>query len=166
MKLAGIVCIVLACACAGYLASLRLREELHALELLCVWTEDAAACIRHQRTELGELLGYLSEHPNYRRFGFLREVCLQLSPMTPPDALWERAVCADRAVPATARESLIRLGKALGTTDCEGQLAVLALTRTQLTQAAADAREVCRTKGKLCRALGLLGGAMAAVMLI
>lgn len=166
MKLLGIVLLVLACAGTGYLAALHLRDDQRSLELLCAWTEDAAACIRHQQTEVSELLEFLAAHPNYRRFRFMSDILDKLSPMSAPGVLWEAAVSSDSAVPAAARHILISLGQTLGTTDCEGQLAALTLHRTQLVQAAQEAREVCQTKGKLCRALGLLGGAMAAVILM
>lgn len=166
MRLCGIVLLVLACAGAGYAAANRLREEQRSLDLLCGWTEEAAACIRHQQTELAELLRYLSVHPNYRRFRFMTDILDKLSPMTAPRSLWENAVASDSAVPASAKPILVDLGQMLGTTDCEGQLAALRLHKTQLAQAATDAREIYQTKGKLCRALGLLGGAMAAVVLL
>lgn len=166
IRLCGILCLVCASAGTGFYRAHRLREDVRSLELLCGWTEDAAACIRHQQMELPELLAFLASHPNYRRFRFPGEVCRELSPLQPPGVLWERAVLADSAVPASARSILIGLGNTLGTTDCEGQIAALTLYRHQLTQALAAARETLGTKGKLCRSLGLLGGAMAAVILL
>ena len=165
MRLIGILCLVTACAGIGCCRSAKLHEDVLSLERLCAMLDDAAACIRHQRLELWELLSFLAAHPNNRRFRFLHKVAEQLSPLTVPAELWKQAVMSDRAVPDAAKPILSALGAGLGTTDCEGQLAALSLYRGQLQRAAADAREIFRTKGKLCRTLGLLGGAMAAVVL-
>ena len=166
MKLWGILLLLLSSAGTGMLAASRLTADRQALELLCAWTEDAAASIRYTQTELPELLAMLANHPNYRRFRFAEEILGQLSPLTPPEMLWKAAVLSDTAVPDAAKEILIRLGTSLGTTDCEGQLASLALCRTQLLHAAEEAAENARVKGRMYRALGFLGGAMAAVVLL
>ena len=164
MKLAGMLLLLLASAGAGCLAAGRLRSQRQALELLCAWTADAAACIRYTHAELPELLGMLAEHPGFRRFRFAGDILEKLSPMTPPQMLWQAAVEGDPEVPAPAQPILIRLGTSLGTTDTEGQLAALALCRTQLLKAAEDAAESCRVKGRLYRVLGVLGGLMLSVL--
>lgn len=166
MKLIGMLLVVIACAGAGYAGAAHYRGEAKSLEALCAWTEDAAACIRHQKLELAELLAYLASHTGYACFSFMREILAGLSPGTPPGLLWEQAVQCDRQIPHAAKESLIRAGQTLGTTDCEGTLAALALCRTQLCLLSEQAQETSRVKGRLCRALGLLGGCMAAVLLL
>lgn len=166
MKLLGMLLVVCACAGMGFAGAARLKREAAALDALCAWTDDAAGLIRHQRTELGELLRMLSVHPGYAAFSFMREIADGLSPCTPPGLLWEQAVRCDRMIPQAAQIPLIRVGQTLGATDPEGALAALSLCRTQLLRIAEEARETSRVKGKLCRALGLLGGCMAAVLLV
>lgn len=166
MRLWGILLLVTASAGAGCYASSRLQADRRALELLIAWTQEAAACIRYSRTEIPELLVMFAEQPCYARFRFARDICRELTPLTPPQLLWEAAVGGDPAVPEPAKACLIRLGTSLGTTDCEGQLAALALCRTQLESAAAEAAENVRVKGRLYRALGFLGGAMAGIVLL
>ncbi len=166
MKLLGLFCILLACTGAGLYASARLKRETRAAELLMAWTEDCAACIRCQNTELRELLGQMAVHPNYSRFGFLKAVSEGLSPGTPPQEVWQRAVRSDPAVPARVQEILCSLGNVLGTTDTQGQLAALELHRIQLRAAAGESRERYTVQGKLYRSLGLLGGAAAVVLLL
>ena len=141
MKLWGILLLLLSSAGTGMLAASRLTADRQALELLCAWTEDAAASIRYTQTELPELLAMLANHPNYRRFRFAEEILGQLSPLTPPEMLWKAAVLSDTAVPDAAKEILIRLGTE-------------------------EAAENARVKGRMYRALGFLGGAMAAVVLL
>ena len=166
MKLLGLLCVVLACAGTGFLRARQLQAQYAALELLCALTQEMESCIRHVQPELGELLEMLAEHPNYRRFSFLCDTADSISPLHPFQETWAGALQADKAVPNNARAPLLQLGATLGTTDTQGQLAALQLCRAMLEQAAADARETAHTKGKLARALGLLGGAFAAVMLM
>ena len=166
MKLAGLLCVVLACMGTGYLRARHLQEQCTALGLLCALMQDMEACIRHEQTELTELLTRMAEHPNYSRFSFLRDAADGISPLHPLREVWADALQTDKAVPDAAKSPLLQLGATLGTTDTQGQLAALQLCRTMLEQAAADARETARTKGKLSRALGLLGGAFAAVLLM
>ena len=165
MRLWGILLLLIASAGTGYYAAGRLRRNVHSLELLCAWTEDAAACIRYSHMETAELLSFLSVHPSYREFRFMQSILSEMSPQIPPQTLWQKALRQDAAVPGCAESALTGLGTSLGTTDCEGQLAALALCGTQLRQAAQNARETVQTKGRLYRALGLLGGAMAGILL-
>lgn len=164
MKLVGLLLLLLASSGAGCLAAGRLRAQRQALEQLCAWTSDAAACIRYTQGELPELLGLLEDRQEQGRFRFAGEILEGLSPMVSPQMLWKAAVEHDPEIPPSAQPILIRLGTSLGTTDTEGQLAALALCRTQLLQAAADAAEACRVKGKLYRVLGVLGGLMLTVL--
>lgn len=165
MRLLGILCLVLACIGAGLWASGRLRRESAAFDQLIRLTESAAAYIRCQAPELRDLLRMLSEECG-NGFRFLAEVSEGLRPDAPPAAVWRSAVRKDPAVPRAAREILYSLGEVLGTTDIPGQLSALALHRARLERAAAESRERCARQGKLYRALGLLGGAMTAVLLL
>lgn len=166
MKLFGILCIMLACTGAGMYAAAKLRYEVTAYERLISLTESCAAYIRCQCPELDELLLLLSEQPAFGAFGFLREISERLAPGMPPSAVWCSAVCSDAAVPKGAQEILCSLGGVLGTTDIPGQLSAIELHCTRLKRAAEESRERCERQGKLYRSLGLLGGAMLALLLL
>ncbi len=166
MKLTGIICIILACTGAGMYAAAKLRCEVIAYERLLSLTESCSAYIRCQSPELDELLYTLSAQPSFRQFDFLRAVCERLSPGIPPSGIWSDAVYADASVPKGAKEILCSLGEVLGTTDISGQLSAIALHSSRLQRAASESRERYRRQGKLYRALGILGGAMIAVLLL
>lgn len=163
MKLAGILCLVLACAGAGMYAARRLKREVAAFEQLIGLTEQCAAMIRCQSPELSELLRQLGEMGQFRFPDMVRR---GLSPGTPPGALWRSAVWNDSTVPKAAREMICSLGEVLGTTDVSGQLSAIALHRERLERAAEESRERCLRQGKLYQSLGLLGGALVAVLLM
>ena len=165
MKLMGILLIAGACAGIGILADQRLRQETRAIEQLVVLMETAAAYIRCQSPELCDLLPLLAQEP-CGRFRFLREVGEKLQPGIAPAALWNDAVRRDPDIPAAAEAILCSLGSVLGTTDKAGQLSAIGLHKERLLQAAGESRERSLRQGKLYRSLGLLAGAMAAVLLL
>lgn len=166
MKLTGIVCIILACTGAGMYAARRLRREVMAYERLISLIESCAAYIRCQSPELDELLHILAGESIFGGFRFLHEVSERMHPGTPPSAIWNAAIYSDPAVPKGAKEILCSLGTVLGTTDTSGQLSAIALHSTRLKRAAEESRERMERQGKLYRALGMLGGAMLAVLLV
>ena len=164
MRLLGILLVAAACAGAGFLAAARLRRETIALERLILLTESASAYIRCQSPELADLLQLLAD--DCGEFRFLTEIAAKLRPGVPPSALWREAVERDTAVPEAAKDILCSLGEVLGTTDKAGQLSALALHRERLLRAAGESRDRSLRQGKLYRSLGLLGGAMAVVLLL
>lgn len=165
MRLAGILCIMLACTGLGMYAAAKLRQEVAAYERLIALTESCAAYIRCQSPELDELLLMLAAQPSLH-FHFLEEVGERLKPGILPSAVWNTAVCSDTSVPKGAREILCSLGAVLGTTDIPGQISAIALHSDRLRRAAEESRERSVRLGKLYRSLGMLGGAMLAILLL
>lgn len=163
MKLLGILCLVLACTGAGIYAARKLKKEVTAFEQLISLTEQCASVIRCQSPELAELLRQLGE---MGQFHFPDAVRRGLAPGVSPSVLWRSAIWNDSAVPKAAREILCSLGEVLGTTDLPGQLSAIALHQERLERAATESRERCLRQGKLYRSLGMLGGALLAILLL
>lgn len=166
MRLAGIICLFMTCTGIGIYAARRLRTRLRHAQCLAALLCDFSTYIRYQCTPLEELLYQFAEHPNYREFTFLRRVSTAFCPGTAPGILWKEAVSADPAVFPQAAEILMALGNVLGTTDLEGQLAALELYRRQMDVLAEELKAACDQKGGLYRRLGVLLGAMLAILFI
>lgn len=166
MRWLGILCLFLTSAGIGMYAARQLRTRLVHTQKLAALLEDFSTYIRYQCTPLEDLLYLFAEHPNYRDFTFLRRVSKEFCPEIPPRELWKDAVSSDAAVSTQAAEILCALGNVLGTTDMEGQLAALELHRRQMDGLADELKTACDKKGELYRRLGVLLGAMLAVMLI
>ncbi len=166
MKWLGIICLFLTCAGMGFYAARMLRTRLVHTRKLSALLEDFAAHIRYQCLPLEDLLTLFAEHPNYTGFSFLRQVSRDFSPGIPPRTLWKDAVSADAAVPPQAVGILCALGNVLGTTDMAGQLAAIDLHRRELDGLAQELHTACEKKGELYRRLGVLLGAMLAILLI
>lgn len=165
MRWLGIFCLFLTSAGIGLYAARRIRTRYHQTRLLSALLEDFSTYIRYQCTPLEELLHLFAEHPNYGSFSFLGQVSREFCTGTPPRILWQDAVAADAAIIPQAEEILRSLGNILGTTDMQGQLAALELYRRQMDALAEELYESCQKKSELYRRLGVLLGAMLAVMM-
>ncbi|MBQ8012599.1 MAG: stage III sporulation protein AB [Oscillospiraceae bacterium] len=166
MRWLGILCLFLTCTGIGMHAARQLRTRLAHTQKLSALLGDFSTYIRYQCTPLEELLYQFAEHPNYADFSFLRQVSREFCTEIPPRELWKDAVTADTAVPEQAAEILCTVGNVLGTTDMEGQLAALELHRRRMDALADELKTISDKKGELYRRLGVLLGAMLAVMLI
>lgn len=166
MRTVGMLLLFCACSGAGFCAAHRLRKEAAHTEQLAVLLGEFMTYIRYQCLPLEELLRLFAAHPNYEAFTFLKASSEGFCTAQPPDVLWREAVTADEAVVPPAKEILCTLGNTLGTTDAEGQLAALALHRNQMEALAADMKEGCHKKGTLYCQLGVLAGAMLALLLL
>ena len=166
MRCIGILCIVLACSGLGMYQAGRLQRDARAHDLLLSLLSECGVYIRTMQTELPELLVLLSEKPAYREFGFLRRAGEQMTPGCMPGTVVCEAIRRDSGIPVAVQETLIRLGSVLGTTDLEGQLAALELARAEISRSGAEAHAKSTVQGRLFRLLGMLGGAMLAVLLM
>ncbi len=166
MKLIGIGCVFLACACCGLLVSRHIREEARRVEQLAMLLEDFRIYIRYQCLPLEELIGLFAEHDSYKEFAFLKGVKEKFSTEEPPMKIWCEQVRQDPAVAEPAKAILCELGNALGTTDVDGQLSALETHRLQMQKLADTMQENSKKRSALSRNLGVLGGAMLAVLLL
>ncbi len=166
MKLIGIACIALVCACIGVMVSRRIREETQYVERLAMLLEDLRIYIHYQSLPLDELLTMLSAHCSYRDFAFLRKTQAGFSGDGLPMELWCDAVREDPCVIPEAGEILCSLGTVLGATDTEGQLSALEAHAVQMRRLSAETKERNGKRAALSCQLGVLGGAMLAVLLL
>ncbi len=160
--------LLLFCACsgAGFYAAHKLRSQAAHTEQLAALLGEFMTYIRYQCLPLEELLQLFAEHPNYSAFTFLSRTSREFCTAEPPGTIWHAAVEKDDAVVPQAKEILYTLGHALGTTDAEGQLAALTMHRAQMEALAADMKEGSHKKGTLYCQLGVLAGAMLALLLL
>lgn len=79
---------------------------------------------------------------------------------TTVDAMWSRT-----AMKRSEKEALLELGQSLGVSDREDQLKHLQLAVKQLQHEEAEARDEQLKYEKLCRSLGVLGGALIVILI-
>ncbi|MBE6849137.1 MAG: hypothetical protein E7502_04425 [Ruminococcus sp.] len=166
MKWLGILCLFCTCAGLGIVTARQMRTRLAHMRRLSALLEDFSIHIRYQCLPLEDLLALFAVHPNYQSFTFLRNVSEEFCTGIPPHVLWRDAVSADSAVPPQAVQTLCALGNVLGTTDMAGQLSAIAMHRRELEGLAEELDAAYEKKGTLCRRLGVLTGAMLAILLL
>lgn len=162
LKAVGLCCVLLAGGLTGLQLSGQLRRRITRLETLVMLLEEMTSMLRYQAPTVRELLDALCGQARYAQLGFLHTAQATAQPF---GAAWQAGLAADRQLTPAERELLQGLGSTLGSTDLEGQLAAIALYRVRLDEQLAGAQAVYARKGRLYRSLGVLGGAMVAVLL-
>ena len=109
------------------------------------------------------LIEILAERQTYAPLSFLKRIRLEMH--TSFSEAWRAAVEKEQKLPEDLYSLLLSMGESLGTSDLEGQLSTLGQYLAQLEQIYQAAWAAYRTKGKLFRSMGLLGGMSAALLL-
>lgn len=146
-----VICAVVIGLCAligeGFAYELRLRSRL--MKQISSALASFEVMIRYQKSTVAELLRMLEESGEH-------------------DLLLDQLRKSEHSAPpllrSGERQSLDTLLSSLGTTDEEGQLALLGRTREEFKYYEARAREDEEKKSRLYRALGLLGGIFIAAL--
>lgn len=170
MKLLGAVMIVASGALLGYGQARRLRERPAELRRFIMLLQQLETEIEYGFTPLPEALYKLSRQTRAALADLLADIAEQLRSGTgvTVDEAWRRGI--GRHWPRLSmnkddREIIARLGSVLGTTDREDQLKHLRLTVGLLAARESEAAEERRRYEKMWKTLGLLGGALIAVIL-
>ena len=170
LKLAGTVLVVAAFSCAGLMASQRMKERILILRQLSVMVDAIALRIRWEGASLNEIASELKDDPSLDRLSFLSDLADNASHSVHPipfDVVWREAVSSWSSPPLTSSDMrmLNNMSDGLGTSDTDGQLSWQQRSRAELAYASEQAEEEYRRKAKLYRALGVISGAFAAVVL-
>lgn len=154
-----------ACTCTGFYLSSSMKRRIDRLETEKRLTEEMSTVIRYRSLTLREIISQLAESPFYKELGFIG--CIEKSDRFIPFArAWEEGIEKDPELSPAERDILRRMGRELGTTDTEGQLAALGAYCRELEELAADEKEKYSTKGRMYRSLGVLFGAMAGILFV
>lgn len=161
MRLIGLALVFSTGCMVGMQSAARQSSRARRIRILERMVQDLATQLRYQTPTVRELIDYLRSQPMYAPLGFLGQV--GEDGRFADD--WHSAVCGDAALGREEKQLLEELGGTLGTTDTDGQLCALSLIGAQFSRLAADTEQKAMEKGRLYRAIGILGGAAAAVVL-
>lgn len=149
-------------AALGLWKSSVLKKRALLLSQLKQLTDELAAGIRYTAPTLDELSDSCTGI-----FGELLKDARQKSDDI--KSAWQAAALSLSELPY-AEESecglMLTLSQKLGTCDSEGQLSMLKLYSEKLKRLSEEAEENAKTRGKLCRSVGTLLGAGAAILII
>lgn len=163
MKLMGALMVIWAGALLGCAAAARLDARVRRIRLLRQWLTALTAELRQALPLISDLLKKTAAHPAFGSLIFLQTAAARAEMF--PDC-WDAALAQDNTLTPAERTVLETVGQTLGSSALEGQLASLALCQERLSALQDDAEQLARSKGRLCRSVGLLGGIFLAILLI
>lgn len=82
------------------------------------------------------------------------------------EKIWHNALCCDKKLDDVEKAALLPLGSTLGSTDVPGQLAALEMAKERFGAMICEARQKHPQKIRLYMSMGVLCGAMLAVLMI
>lgn len=135
------------------------------MKLLIAMVEEMRIQIRFREPRIYELISQLACNSAFSQLDFLGEIAQKLENGQDFHKLWGESVnemCLDKEDCAI----ITALGNGLGTSDSNGQNALLELTKTQLLLRLDNAVEAYSQKGKMYRSLGVLCGAGLGIMVM
>ncbi len=147
----------------GFAASSSLKRQVVYCKALRMFLEELGILMRWNGDTLPVLLEGLAQKQTYAPLNFLKQVHPEEG--KPFSEAWKAAVKQEHRLPKELSHLLLSLGDSLGTSDLDGQMLTLARYGQQLEQIGQAAEEQYRTKGRLYRSMGLLGGMSAALLL-
>ncbi len=168
LRLAGIILLAAVCAMMGMLAAGSLKNRVKAVRQIRIMLERIRLMIRYEALEVNDIVRRLSDDDKLSELRFIPLLhSMQENGEDDFHAAWDRAVDEARDELTDNDIALLkRTGSILGSCDCEGQLAALAVCCDEADRLAADAQEQYNAKGKLYRSLGAVAGALIAVIAV
>ena len=165
LKAAGLLCVVICGAGLGAGASAVLRKRIGICKSLRYFFQELGILMRCTGDTLSALIGELAGAESCADLNFLREAASLMETGEPFPLAWKRSVSISAGLTTEIKDMLLSLGDSLGTSDLAGQLMTLERAEHELEVIYEKALEQYRTKGKLYRCLGVLGGMSAALLL-
>lgn len=145
--------------------SLGMKKKLERLNLFRRMTDETATLIRYRSLTVREIFLMLKENRTYSDLLFLQNADFS-DKSRPVGEIWQESIDSDFTLSSEEKKLLIQLGRQLGTTDTEGQLSVISVFNESLDTMIEKQSEKYAVKGKLCRSMGILAGAMAGILII
>jgi stage III sporulation protein AB len=168
LKIIGLIAIFIGCTLCGMMMSMKLTKRVRQIESFICAVGLIATEIRYFASPVEAIMEKLDQIEDYKQLKVF-EICkANLKNTNRFSQAWESAIKESEkslALQSADYESLLWFGRALGTTDVEGQLANCERCCEQLSQRLIIAREDSGKKGKMYSSLGILAGIFIAVML-
>lgn len=165
LRVIGVLLIFSACCCTGINMSLKMRKKLERLELFRRMTDETATLIRYRGLTVREIMTQLRSNAAYTGLDFLQSG--DYSDRSHPAAeIFMECTREDMCLSAEEKRFLIRFASELGTSDVKGQLSAISILSEELDVMIKAQSEKYAVKGRLCRSMGILAGAMLGILII
>ena len=167
----GAVMVILAGGGWGMLQAAKIEECYRQMRYLRKLIFRIRSEIRYSRQVLPEAFLHVGSGAQERYKMWLLSLCERLTKRqgTSLAGIWEeetRKYLAETGIPQDMMESLIRLGRELGTIDIEMQVKTLDLYLEQMEQKMEDMRTEQKERIRLYQCVGVTGGIFLAIILL
>lgn len=165
-KMAGFIMIALCGGLIGNYYSDKLRKRKESCTETLQIINRISTLIRYRELNVYEIAAELQTWLSYKNTEFVYSLPCEFSCEENFHETWKKAIESDVSLGDNEKNILTSLGNELGTSDTEGQLAILETAKIRLSQLQEIRSEEYTKKGKLYRSVGLLTGVMAGILII
>lgn len=150
----------------GIYASYMLYKRCDTLKKMLLLINRISVMIRYRAEEILPLCRSLSMSSEFSEFSFLQNFVQNAVPNEDFRPYWMTAAESLSELSPSDKDAIKSLGESLGSSDIQGQLALLELNQTVLTARLEEAQEARQRKSKMYRSVGFLLGGAVGVMLL
>lgn len=163
VRLLAAIIFTAAGAAGGAAYSLRLCDDCTKCRDICAILRKISVYIRYTGSDVYEIARLLKNED--MRLSFVQNLPESFFAGENFHAQWREALLSEK-LPPDEFELLDELGKVIGTSDIDGQLAEISALEVQAERLMSQRSENYRQKGKMCRSVGVLAGVMVGVLVI
>lgn len=139
------------------------QKQIEKLIQLVNWIKTE---IRYTQAEIYDIVKDLLNNNNFKSLSFLNDVKNNMNNMSFPKA-WETAIASWNSSMLKEDEELLNsMANILGASDSTGQISALDHIEKRFEASYEAAKNLCETKGKLYKSLGILMGLAVCVIFI
>lgn len=164
IKWLGMIVLIIACVMTGFSMSDRVKRHYSHLKMIDSMLNEIDIMLRYNACTLNELFSHLKSCSELKKLDFLHFDFGSTSDLR--EAAVKKIDETSMELSEEEKDNLSAFFRELGSTDIEGQLAIVNHYKEYFNSRAAYAYEECGTKCRLYKSLGALGGAFLAVIII
>lgn len=154
------------CFAIGMMFSAGLKMRVHELKKIVLMFDEMSVLIRFRAVRTREMIEEISKHDSLNNFIFLNILVDRLEFEDDVNYVWKTAASRTAFLSEGDKAILMGVGDRIGSTDIDGQLSMLELSKSLAEQNLKNAEADYRTKGKMLRTVWCLCGIAAGIMAI
>ncbi len=140
--------------------------RVHELKKIVLMFDEMSVLIRFRAVRTREMIEEISKHDSLNNFIFLNILVDRLEFEDDVNSVWKTAASRTAFLSEGDKAILMGVGDRIGSTDIDGQLSMLELSKSLAEQNLKNAEADYRTKGKMLRTVWCLCGIAAGIMAI
>ncbi len=162
LKTLGSLLLIAAGTLSGLSISNSYKQRLHIHKKLVRLYNETAILLEYSFPTFGEIVSHLQKSGEYIEFSFLN---VDTDEIDVRKAVIDAINNWDKGLESNSEENLRSFFTKLGTTDIQGQISYAKLAAVSEQEFIDSVSEKYKQRAKISRTFGVLGGAMAAIMI-